>query len=694
MYIRLGKAKLSYEPRTIDDFMTIAQVVSASMSFERPALVGTKTQLTALFGESFPEKAFLEELIDWGAVLYLYRPVSTKDDHNQEGYIDLEKCNTPSYYLEEPPTVPQEMTIYKIKDLEGSLLTDEGEPYDNYIYYDGELVLVNQLPQIVGGFRTDSLNNRDTLTLYKNQSKIPYLNPMFKKDYTILLNQVNRTNLLDSLSTINSEDMVDLMAKIKKGYKTLAFKIESEPIGPLPDNSYIVIQTNTKDRVLMYAGEEVPNIPTRYYTKTESVTSWDDILNKLRRYGYFTIPDKPDMLYASFPVHTDYFYTIPDLSLVPSYQGTHDLLSEIMEDSDICMNLWSKTIGTGGIDGDITVAIEQLEDDLLYRITVSRFDYSEVFEGYIDEREGYERLDRQIEYTSILLHADFIQGDTLPVGTWTLCGATKEDYTQSMYLKSLDVFRDEMETIFPDFLLIPDIHVYGDATKADTDYYSVYLDLLDFAKETGIQILVQNNQFGDNKIEDYLYNYTGDKENRLIYFYHGMTINGWEEPGYYVFLRGLFGDSYSLSTNLVFYDSPMGDKNPYTETLDKLENKKSNYLVDNNQVYYYSQLLSGKKPETTIWMRFVLGKIRRELEKNRWSYLSERMIGTVKNRIDGILSRVQTSFSIIRRTQVSEFEIDYSNYKINLSIETWISDLVNNHMKLDITINYKNYNNS
>ena len=117
-------------------------------------------------------------------------------------------------------------------------------------------------------------------------------------------------------------------------------------------------------------------------------------------------------------------------------------------------------------------------------------------------------------------------------------------------------------------------------------------------------------------------------------------------------------------------------------------------LFYNNQVYYYSRLLNGKKPETTIWMRFVLGKIRRELEKNRWSYLSERMIGTVKNRIDGILSRVQTSFSIIRRIQVSDFEVDYSNYKINLSIETWISDLIDNHKKLDITINYKNYNNS
>ena len=45
-------------------------------------------------------------------------------------------------------------------------------------------------------------------------------------------------------------------------------------------------------------------------------------------------------------------------------------------------------------------------------------------------------------------------------------------------------------------------------------------------------------------------------------------------------------------------------------------------------------------------------------------------------------------------SRVSDFEIDYSNYKINLSIETWISDLIDNHMKLDITINYKNYNNS
>ena len=320
-----------------------------------------------------------------------------------------------------------------------------------------------------------------------------------------------------------------------------------------------------------------------------------------------------------------------------------------------------------------------------------RFDYSEVFEGYIDEREGYERLDRQIEYGSILLHADFIQGDTLPVGIWTLCGAVKEDYTQSMYLKSLDVFRDEMETIFPDFLLIPDIHTYGDAVKADTDYYSVYLDLLEFAQETNLQVLIQNNKTSDN-IEDYLHNYVGDKENRLVYFYHGMTVNGWDEPGYYVFLRGLLGDSYSLSTTQVLYDSPMGDKNPYTETLASLDNKKCNYLVDNNQVYYYSHYSNGKKPETTIWMRFVLGKISRELQKNRWSYLSERMVGTLKSRIDGVLDRVQTSFSIIRQIRVTEFEIDYTNYKINLSIETQISDLVDNHMKMDITINYKNYN--
>lgn len=46
----------------------------------------------------------------------------------------------------------------------------------------------------------------------------------------------------------------------------------------------------------------------------------------------------------------------------------------------------------------------------------------------------------------------------------------------------------------------------------------------------------ETNTAGNN----YVFNYTSDTDNRLLYFYRGQTIFGQDRPGYYLHIRGLY----------------------------------------------------------------------------------------------------------------------------------------------------------
>lgn len=186
--------------------------------------------------------------------------------------------------------------------------------------------------------------------------------------------------------------------------------------------------------------------------------------------------------------------------------------------------------------------------------------------------------------------------------------------------------------------------------------------------------------------ENYLFNYTNDKNNRLVYFYNGLSVKGNDRPGYYLFLRGLLSGIYSITTDLALYNSPI--KDPYKQEINNLDRYKSNYLIDNGITYFYKNYLNGKDYITTVWMRFALGKISRELEKNKWNYLSERITGNLIGKIVSILEKVRDSFSIIRYINVTNIDFDYTNNRINLTIETGVSDLIENNISVDITINY------
>jgi hypothetical protein len=171
-----------------------------------------------------------------------------------------------------------------------------------------------------------------------------------------------------------------------------------------------------------------------------------------------------------------------------------------------------------------------------------------------------------------------------------------------------------------------------------------------------------------------------------------MKVYGETRPGYYLYLYDLLmNDIYSPSADYIIYKSPVG-KDEYLDNLEDIEEKlidrKCNYLVENNHKLYYKQYQNGKKYNTTGWMRFCLGKISRELTKNKWYILEDNDFGKIQLRLANILSGISKSFSIIKSIDLSDFKISYKEKRIELTIDTYMSDLVNNNIRIDITLNY------
>ena len=333
----------------------------------------------------------------------------------------------------------------------------------------------------------------------------------------------------------------------------------------------------------------------------------------------------------------------------------------------------------------------------------------------------------------------------LRTGTYYLRRGKNESQTPDMYLKSLGcLFDTQIENIWPDYFLVPDISKYtnnlGETRNIERDVF------LEHAKNFNCQFLIQNNnpaytleivenidnipnpkigvlysysnkagteyrisldgqgtqEFTDRDIieetlwgGDFIFNYTGDTSNYLVYFYRPLTIFGNSRPAYYVFLDGLLRNIYSYSETLINYDSPTGS-DPYeldpNALCTNLETYKSNFMINNNHLFYYKQYFNGPDYYSTIWMRFVLGKIYRELQKNRWTYLSEKSTGIIETNIRNTLSKIQHRFRVVGFINLTKFTPKMSENYLELSIDTYVNDLMNNNMTLDITVNYNELN--
>ena len=80
----------------------------------------------------------------------------------------------------------------------------------------------------------------------------------------------------------------------------------------------------------------------------------------------------------------------------------------------------------------------------------------------------------------------------------------------------------------------------------------------------------------------------------------------------------------------------------------------------------------------------------RELEKNRGNIISSKFLGKTRKTILELLENIK-SFSIVQNISLTSFEY-YPNYNaLILSIDVYVNELVNNNIKLDITINYNTY---
>lgn len=755
MYLRLGNTKINYVNPDYDDFNIVAEVLDSPMSYEKPVLIHSKSELDIWFGKNFNERSYLDELIQKGITLYLYKPISTEPNAWQKDYIDLSNYldEENKYYTESDyefvdstigdlifssmPEIGEENIIYKFIKDSGKYDVGFSSLKYNKLVWSSEFQNYINIDDLVQntGINTSSMNNRDTLRLCKPGNDLEYCfyeyqedlkkNVYIGYDYYIFNGEtweIDNTNFNYSYAASSLEELKNVVAVPKVGDRAKISKFVSPPTitstSQLSMNklvkeyqtyafSYSLTGSKAKDEDFLIISDKNGNlenihfgnvltIDEKYYKSETKVNSVEELLKRLTDLGYsilYNTETRKNIIVSPFVCPINYFYSLTAMTLEPEMSETHKMLSRYTK-STSRIEFSSKTIGTEGVDANIKIEIEKLEKDN-YRISISRYDYLEVFEGYIF-KTGEERLDYQITKNSKLVRClikdvwgDNInykeEDDELPIGNWILSGAKEETVNEDSFENSLNYLFDS--TIYFDFLLIPDITKY-DNTVIQESYYRIYTTLLELAETKNCQVLIENSK------DNYMYNYVEDTYNRLIYFYNGIYIGNSYRPGYYIFLQGLLlQDTYSATTNYILYESPLEstELDPYNESTTlskKLENYKSNYLIDNGQIYFYKGYFDGDKPNTTGLMRFVLGKTSRELEKHKWNYLGEKMTGKVQEKIQNVVDLVRNSFSIIRTLSITYINIDFYNNKINLTLDTEISDLIKNNMSLDITLNF------
>lgn len=546
---------------------------------------------------------------------------------------------------------------------------------------------------------------------------------------------------------INITVPIDLGDSIESTY---VYKLGFQ--GSLPDYFYLVLPDPIHQDIyyLVYNGDDdsiEEKVPISFIPNKDSYdrdtrkkinTDWDDVKNYITSfYPSTNIIDNGDelILYSTRAIPVDNYYDFPGLTISTSFRDSQNLLTTNLGEIDWGIEVWSKTIGRADPDYEddlITLQIEELKPGEEYRFTVSRLSYSEIFEGKLHPGKGEERLDYIISRDSKLIHVRFDNiTDGLRTGTWKLSGATVESYNPEMYWRGLEAMFTT-DSIHPDYILVPEKENWT-SDISNPDYLEKFLSV---CNSYSCQALIQNNlseymveevsvlpewseeledyilwTLGDGhywrkgeaglieetdrvtietsqNLGDFIYNLQGDQDNRLVYFFQEMTVYGRRRPGYYLYLLGLFSDIYSASSSVINYNNFVD--NPYVdeEFEETLKRYKSNYLVGNNQLFYYKDYQNGNPYTSTGWMRFAIGKITRELQRNRSAYLGKRNSVEIERGIKEVLNNIVRRFSIIDQIEILNFQVSNSENRINLHLETKVKDLVDNNIGLDITINY------
>ena len=719
MYLELGKTKINYQSQgKQEDSIILAEVVDSEMSFEKPVFVRTVSELILWFGTDFKDFDYLKELITSGNTLYLFRPIVDEELTSRNNYIDYSTFldDRDEFFINNLPDKGIPGKIYKKVSIEGKGKYKDiprGYTFDKLIWIEslGGWINVENLPQNLESPKTLSYNNRDTLRVCHSSSISNYCHPLFGGD------NMDDVEILSDIEDEYFEGNLD-ESPVLRGIGTFAFKVNFDNIKLKGNSSYIVLSSFYGDNSTLYYYDEgrgqVPSIPDRdYYQETVKFSSVDDLFRELEYAGYKLVGD---ILYCPTIIHVTGLYNIEGLTIEPADNVNRKILDRLSKKGSR-IEFWSRTIGNGGVSGNISIKIENTDEKYYYKVTIERFNIVETFFGYSYTTELDKRIDSIINKNSKIVQCKLIdtylgtwkntrnnntveleteyginrsvvknnyvlldwKEPSLTVGAWELKGSTIE--SNKSHKRGLESLLKDQDTTYIDFLLLPDSRKY----VVDNNYNSLWSWLLRESKSYGYQVLIECDE------ENYEKNYIDDKLNYLVYFY-GSMVNGLNKyrPAYYTFLRGLLNNVYSFTGNDIIYTSPIERNVMYSkeDIRSNLKSMKANYMIDNGQYYFFPSYFDGPDYITSGLMRFCLGKIQRELEKNKWSYLSLPNIGSTKSVIEGLLDRIQKRFSIIRSLLIREFEIDQRKGKLSLKIETKISDLVKNIVDLDITINY------
>ena len=729
MYLRLGNTNLKYNSSR-NDFIVFAEVIDSRMGYESPVLVRTTDELDIWFGKDFKERSYLQELLKMNITLYLTQPISNNSGTISDEEIDYSEFKVETFYNEDLfPEIGSFGTLYVV---------DNGISEKDYIWLEDSYVLTNNLPQNIGYKSSETLLNRDTLTICKKDSKVPYFHQIYEEEGRERRDTGIGKELVkyikDSKANKTPADKGGIswlwgdvnLEKVDKGIETLAFtftipKFESTP-------GYVVLPSNngTGKSSLIWYKERPKNIPTDILDNPNGreVKNYSEFLsafsNSVNKYNIYQT-EAGGVIWNLQSVPVTYFYSWEGFEMIPSPEINNSLIEyKAWEETEVeiidkgenevevidtgkllskpMIRLWSRTCGrpgeTDNYFDNITFKLQYV-GDLLWRATITRFDYEEIWEGYLVE-SNY-RLDYIIEENSKLVHAEVLvhqptltENPEVPEeGEWQLMGSEWVEVSDSEKrinsLSSLENLFDEDSNIWPDFVLVPDLGMFIDPESEEKDAEEIYKRFLEIGGWYATQFLIQNTS------ENLRLNYTKDINNRLVWFFGTMTIGEQERPGYYIWLNGILQDKYSVEAKGILYTKPE-IKDPYSETAtdeEKLLKKyKSNYLVYNNQIYYYKEYQNGENFYTSILMRFIMGKITRELEKNKWLLIGEKIIGNVIENIQGKMRDIARRFSIVRSIEIENYEYDSIKQYLGLTISTTISDLAQNDMTIDITLNY------
>ncbi len=661
MYIKLGTIRANRYYDNPDDFIILSEVPSSSMSYESPVIVRSLDELNIWFGKSFSDYNYLRELIEMGVSLYLYgpTPVSTTSLDYVDRYIDEENHPYPSInYLKEYISGEEKIRY----------ISEDG----NWVYYSGEWVREEDI------IFSEPEDNRDTLVISES-GKVCH-----PRD----INEVPE-KIID-IDYSESTDEGHYVFRISWSGEELR---DGEYLGYRSDNSWTIYYKG-EGKIL----EKIKSKLGERNVEYKNIKNFQDLINLLSKDYTLTskVSDTEYLLYSK---------ERRDLIEMNSFSSIELSVAQEEEDNLIFSNLSnegyisfeSKTIGRDPdeynlSESRISVSIEDaLEDGYIVRI--SRYGYSEYYIGHLKGNLGEEGLLDKINRESKLLYCEHSDGlEKLPLGFFYLSGAKVKETSAEGYIRSMDkLLGDTLEdSVVPDFFMIPNLSLYGE--RRDEKLFLPYATAGEF------QYLIGETG------EEYLKNYLGDKENRLLYFYGNIQYRRQPRPAYYLYLRGLLENNnqslykysdivYNPPSNIgiEYRSETMYLHNPYI-TEGVLEEYKCNYLVSNNQYYYYNKYQDGKDYESSGILRFIIGKVYREIQKHRWEIIGQKFNTLTENKINEIVQRVSV-FSNVKSIQVVGY-IPYPDLEtLDIEVDIWTRELLKNNITLDITINYKKYGN-